>query len=81
MYTDYNLKSGEYSTWTESVWQAMWARTFVSSSGVGARVAAGAGAVATLLAAVLTYWLKTHSARIFTEAPAHSIVNDDAASG
>lgn len=79
--SNYNLKSGEYSTWTESVWQAMSARTFVSASGVGARVAAITGAVATLLAAVLTYWLQTHSARIFTNAPAQSIVNDDAASG
>ncbi|KAJ8734054.1 hypothetical protein PYW07_014605 [Mythimna separata] len=78
---NYNLKSGEYSTWTESVWQAMWARMFVSSSGVGARVAAVSGAVATLLAALLTYWLQTHAARIFTDAPAQSIVNDDAASG
>nr|XP_021182920.2 nicastrin [Helicoverpa armigera] len=78
---DYDLKSGVYSTWTESVWQAMWARVFVSSSGAGARAAAIAGAVATLLAALATYWLQAHAHRIFTDNRPESIVNDDAASG
>lgn len=70
-----------YSTWTESVWQAMWARVFVRASGAGAGAAAVAGALATLAAALLTYWLQRHAATIFTNAPQHSIVNDDAASG
>lgn len=78
---DYDLKSGVYSTWTESVWQAMWARVFVRASGAGAGAAAVAGALATLAAALLTYWLQRHAATIFTNAPQHSIVNDDAASG
>ncbi|CAH0600525.1 unnamed protein product [Chrysodeixis includens] len=78
--TDYDLSSGMYSSWTESVWQAMSARVFVSAGGGGAGAAAGAGVAATLLAAALTYWLHRHADRIFAT-PAASIVNDDAASG
>ncbi|XP_075985469.1 nicastrin [Anticarsia gemmatalis] len=77
---DYDLKSGVYSSWTESVWAAMWARVFVRASGGGARLAAGAGAAATLLAAALTYWLQRHSARLFAPSTV-AIVADDAASG
>lgn len=70
-----------YSAWTESVWQAMWARVFVRAGGAGARAAGGAGAAATALAALLTYWLQRHAHRIFVNNPTASIVNDDAASG
>ncbi|VVC94149.1 unnamed protein product [Leptidea sinapis] len=59
--TDYNFTSGEYSTWTESVWQTMWVRVFVSSSGAGARLAAITGVFATVLAAVTTYWLQNYA--------------------
>ncbi|XP_072936066.1 nicastrin [Epargyreus clarus] len=61
----HNMRSQEYSTWTESVWHAMWARVFVSASGAGARVAAATGAVATVLATALTYWLRRHAATVF----------------
>ncbi|XP_053601840.1 nicastrin [Plodia interpunctella] len=77
---DYDFTSGEYSTWTESVWQAMWARVFVSASGAGARLAAVAGAGATALAAALTFWIHRHSSIVFVNAPA-ALVNNDAASG
>lgn len=63
------MTSGEYSTWTESVWQAMWARVFVSASGAGAALAAAAGGAATLATALLTYWLRRHAAVIFADAP------------
>ncbi|XP_013167231.1 PREDICTED: nicastrin [Papilio xuthus] len=76
---DYDMSSGMYSTWTESVWAAMWARVFVSGSGGGARAAALAGAAATLAAALLTYWLSKHADLLFKQ-PADSIAND-AASG
>ncbi|CAH0722537.1 unnamed protein product, partial [Brenthis ino] len=64
---DYDMSSGEFSTWTESVWQAMWARVFVRATGAGARLAAVTGAAATLAAAALTYWLQRHSDLIFTD--------------
>ncbi|CAH2099957.1 unnamed protein product [Euphydryas editha] len=67
---DYDMTSGEFSTWTESVWQAMWARVFVSAGGGGARLAAIAGALATVAAALLTYWLQRHAALVFRDAPA-----------
>ncbi|XP_041974458.1 nicastrin [Aricia agestis] len=56
--SDYDMTSGVYSSWTESVWQAMWARVFVSAGGGGARAAGAAGAVVTLLAALLTWRLQ-----------------------
>ncbi|CAG4922292.1 unnamed protein product [Colias eurytheme] len=63
--TDYDFSSGEYSTWTESVWQTMWVRVFVTAGGGGARLAAITGVFATLVAAVTTYWLQTYSHVIF----------------
>lgn len=77
----YDMKSGEYSTWTESVWQAMWARMFVSAGGGGATAAAISGFVATLVAALFTYWLKTHSTIIFVKAPTATVANQDTTSG
>ncbi|CAG9575785.1 unnamed protein product [Danaus chrysippus] len=62
---DYNITSAEFSTWTESVWLGLWARVFVRAAGVGARVAAAAGAFATILAAFTTYWLQRHASVIF----------------
>lgn len=79
--SDYDFKSGTYSTWTESVWQTMWARVFVSASGGSACVAAATGAVSTLIAALLTFWLRRHSSLIFVDPPSATIVVDDAASG
>ncbi|XP_045455287.1 nicastrin [Melitaea cinxia] len=67
---DYDMTSGEFSTWTESVWQAMWARVFVSAGGGGARLAAVAGVLATSAAALLTFWLQRHATLIFLDAPA-----------
>lgn len=79
---DYEFSSGQYSTWTESVWQAMWARLFVSAGGGGARAAALTGAAATALAAALTFWLQRHSRVVFLSAPhAASTVANDATSG
>lgn len=78
---DYDMKSGEYSTWAESVWQVMWARVFVSAGGGGATAAAVTGCIATALVAVVTYWLQRHASQIFINVPTTSIVNDDAASG
>ncbi|XP_045760866.1 nicastrin isoform X3 [Maniola jurtina] len=75
--SDYDLTSGEFSTWTESVWQAIWARVFVRASGAGARLAAAVGALATVAAAALTFWLQRHAARVFVDAPAS--VSSDAA--
>ncbi|XP_013195444.2 nicastrin [Amyelois transitella] len=80
MIPDYDFTSGEYSTWTESVWQAMWARVFVSASGNGAQFAAILGAFTTVLAAFFTFWLHKHSAVVFDNAPT-ALVNNDAASG
>ncbi|KAJ0181165.1 hypothetical protein K1T71_003250 [Dendrolimus kikuchii] len=79
--TDYDMKSGDYSTWTESVWQTMWARVFVSAGGGGATVAVISGCIVTVVAALLTYWLKRHAAIAFAKAPAAVVVNEDAASG
>ncbi|CAH2267190.1 jg2922 [Pararge aegeria aegeria] len=74
---DYDLTSGEFSSWTESVWQTIWARVFVRASGAGARLAAVTGALATAVAAILTFWLQRHSALVFIDAP--SSVSSDAA--
>ncbi|XP_059049016.1 nicastrin [Achroia grisella] len=68
----YDFASGAYSTWTESVWQTMWARVFVAAGGGGARAAAVGGAGATLLAAALTAWLRRHAAAVFTAPPARA---------
>ncbi|KAL4709189.1 hypothetical protein ACJJTC_008117 [Scirpophaga incertulas] len=65
----YNFKSGEYSTWTESVWREMWARVYVSASGKGATAAAICGLAATVLAAFVTYWLRSRADSIFMNAP------------
>ncbi|XP_028165735.1 nicastrin [Ostrinia furnacalis] len=78
---DYDFTSGMYSTWTESVWQLISARVFVSASGGGARAALIAGLVATAIAAFLTFWIKSNSQRIFVNAPAGSLVSTDAATG
>ncbi|XP_052737309.1 nicastrin [Bicyclus anynana] len=67
--SDYDLTSGEFSTWTESVWQAIWARVFVRASGAGARLAAVAGVLATAAAAVVTFWLQRDAALVFVDAP------------
>lgn len=76
----YDLSSGVYSTWTESVWQAMWARVFVSPSGGGAKLAAVAGLLATVIVALLTFWLHRNANVIFN-LPTGSVVVDDPASG
>ncbi|CAH2068575.1 unnamed protein product, partial [Iphiclides podalirius] len=75
---DYDMASGVYSTWTESVWAAMWARVFVSAGGAGARAAALAGAGSTALAAALTYWLRRHAAAVFMHGDHGSAVRGDA---
>ncbi|XP_069354444.1 nicastrin isoform X1 [Maniola hyperantus] len=75
--SNYDMTSGEFSTWTESVWQALWVRVFVRASGAGARLAAAVGALATAAAAALTFWLQRHAARVFVDAPAS--VSSDAA--
>lgn len=56
----------------------MWARVFVAAGGGGAQAAAVAGAVVTIFAAVLTYWLQKHARIVF---PDSSIANGDAAAG
>ncbi|XP_073943574.1 nicastrin [Choristoneura fumiferana] len=78
---DYDMSSGEFSTWTESVWQTMWARVFVSAGGGGARAALGAGAAATVLTALLTFWIQRHVARVFVNAPPGSFGSGDAVPG
>ncbi|XP_030028007.2 nicastrin isoform X1 [Manduca sexta] len=78
---DYDLKSGIYSTWTESVWHAMWARVFVSAGGGGAAAAGAAGLLATAAAALLTYWLQRHASLVFLDRAPASMAVDDAASG
>ncbi|XP_068628327.1 nicastrin isoform X2 [Battus philenor] len=77
---DYDMSSGMYSTWTESVWATISARVFVSAGGGGARVAAIAGVATTILATVLTYWLRKHANTLFGQTSAGAVVND-AASG
>ncbi|KAG7304405.1 hypothetical protein JYU34_011346 [Plutella xylostella] len=79
----YDYKSGIYSTWTESVWQAMWVRLFVAAGGGGARAAAAAGGVATALAAAVTFWLQRHADRIFLRSQVAAVAggSGDAASG
>lgn len=79
--TDYDFSSGMYSTWTESVWQAMWARMFVSAGGSGARTACGTGVAATLIATLLTFWLKKHAHIVFSDSPTHVNVDDNATTG
>ncbi|KAJ2946436.1 hypothetical protein O0L34_g12478 [Tuta absoluta] len=64
---NYDYTSGVYSTWTESVWQAMWARVFVTSGGGGARAAAVAGGLATALVAMATAWLRKHCRVVFRD--------------
>ncbi|KAL0850203.1 hypothetical protein ABMA28_012067 [Loxostege sticticalis] len=78
---DYDYASGFYSTWTESVWQTMWARVFVAASGNGALAAFIAGAVATAIAAFLTFWIQRNAQRIFVNAPTGSLVSTDATTG
>lgn len=82
-FPDYDYKSGIYSTWTESVWQAMWVRLFVAAGGGGARAAAAAGGVATALAAAVTFWLQRHADRIFLRSQVAAVAggSGDAASG
>ncbi|XP_047523406.1 nicastrin [Pieris napi] len=63
--TDYDFTSNEFSTWTESVWQTMWARVFVTAGGSGAKLAGITGAIATIIAAFITYWLSVNSAVVF----------------
>lgn len=60
------------------MWQHMLARVFVAAGGGGARVAGVAGAVVTIFAAVLTYWLQAHARIVFPNA---SIANGDASAG
>ncbi|CAH0405938.1 unnamed protein product [Chilo suppressalis] len=79
--SDYDFASGEFSTWTESVWREMWVRVFVAAGGGGARAAGVTGAVATACVAALTYWLRSRARHIFIEAPAASLVSTDAAAG
>ncbi|KAM3966462.1 nicastrin [Aphomia sociella] len=78
MIPDYDFTSGTYSTWTESVWQTMWARVFVAASGGGARSAAVAGVATTLVAIALTAWLRRHASLVFASPP--PLVHSDAAS-
>ncbi|XP_048006054.1 nicastrin isoform X2 [Leguminivora glycinivorella] len=78
---EYDFTSGEYSTWTESVWQAMWARVFVSSGGGGASAALAAGAVLTVFTALLTYWLQRNVHHVFVNAPHPSIHSSEAVPG
>lgn len=80
-FSDYDYASGFYSTWTESVWQTMWARVFVAASGNGALAAFIAGAVATAIAAFLTFWIQRNAQRIFVNAPTGSLVSTDASTG
>ncbi|XP_050360014.1 nicastrin [Nymphalis io] len=68
--SDYDMTSGEFSTWTESVWQAMWMRVFVRAGGGGAITAAVAGVLATAAAALVTHWLQRHAALVFLDPPA-----------
>lgn len=70
-----------YSTWTESVWQTMWARVFVAAGGGGARAALISGVFATAIAAFLTFWIQSNVQRIFVNAPSGSLVSTDAATG
>ncbi|XP_061712940.1 nicastrin [Cydia pomonella] len=78
---EYDFTSGEYSTWTESVWQAMWARVFVSAGGGGASAALAAGVVLTVFTALLTYWLQRNVRHVFVNAPRPSIHSSDAVPG
>ncbi|XP_049887276.1 nicastrin [Pectinophora gossypiella] len=75
---NYEYASGLYSTWTESVWRAMWARVFVAAGGGGARAAAAAGAVTTILGAITTYYLRRNSRIVFRDG---SAISTDAAAG
>ncbi|CAG9783039.1 unnamed protein product [Diatraea saccharalis] len=79
--SNYDFTSGEFSTWTESVWRELWVRVFVSAGGGGARAAGIAGALVTVMAAVVTYWLRTRARYIFVDTPTGSLVSGDAATG
>ncbi|CAK1548578.1 unnamed protein product [Leptosia nina] len=76
--TDYDFTSNEFSTWTESVWQGMWVRVFVTAGGGGARLACITGAVATVLAALITYWLQANANIIFPALSTVPLVGDAA---
>lgn len=79
----YDFASGEYSSWTESVWHAMWARMFVSASGGGSILASVIGFITTFLAAAVTYWIQKHSQLIFPQPTPTSVaqINNDVTTG
>lgn len=74
----YNLKSGLYSSWTESVWRKMSARMFVSATGAGVVSATIYGVSSVIVAIYLTYLMKRNKEIIFASAPA---TTNEASSG
>lgn len=76
---DYDWKSGQYSTWTESTWSQLSARIFLRPSKTHETITLSIGIIVALLSFCLIYLINSRSEVLFEDAPTRSSITEPAA--
>lgn len=71
-HTDYDMKSGRYSTWTESTWNALSARIFLQPSATHEALTLAIGFVVTTISFVLVFLVNSRADVLFNIGSASS---------
>ncbi|XP_055852764.1 nicastrin isoform X2 [Episyrphus balteatus] len=76
---DYDWKSGQYSTWTESTWSQLSARIFLRPSKTHETITLSIGIVVAILSFCIVYLINSRSEVLFEDAPSRSSITEPAA--
>ncbi|XP_055923989.1 nicastrin isoform X2 [Eupeodes corollae] len=76
---DYDWKSGQYSTWTESTWSQLSARIFLRPSKTHETITLSLGIIVAILSFFIVYLINSRSEVLFEDAPTRSSITEPAA--
>jgi len=76
---NYDWSSGQYPTWTESVWKGFSAKSFLQGDPSHDYVVFGVGISVFLVSLILVWWTEKHSVIIFSESGSEHRMDDTVA--